>query len=48
MGSRAARIAGSRPPNAPMVRAKAMHFAMISGVMRNAKATSLKLDVLVE
>ena len=45
IGRRAARSAGSRPPRTPISTAKAMPTATICGVMRKAKAISLKLCV---
>lgn len=43
MGSRAARAAGSSPPMTPISNAKPRLEAMFAGVIRKAKATSLKL-----
>ena len=45
MGRRAARTAGSKPPITPITTAKAMATPTMGGVMRKAKAISLKLWV---
>src|SRR5206468_8132771 len=46
-GIRAARIAGSRPPTAPINAEKIKPPAINAGVMRNLNATSLKLEKFV-
>ena len=47
MGMRAARNAGNRPPAAPISAANTRPPASSTGVMRNLKATSLKLEKFV-